>query len=218
MLYVSRAPWGMYDMLGEFFRQHEVPVGPVLFLREWGLSWRHPLPRKAEDHKRELISHMLALYGNLPFVLIGDSGQHDPEVYAKIVSDHPGRILAVYIRNVSRDAGRIVEIKRLAASIAAAGSSLVLAANSAAMTKHAVSLGFIALKGAGAVLDERAAANTVEAMAETHRVGEPTAAATLQKVADGELKSVLKRGSDTPLNVVVEPANWGGLSTPSDVS
>ncbi|WP_147028768.1 App1 family protein [Methylobacterium oxalidis] len=218
MLYVSRAPWGIYDMLDEFFRQHEIPVGPVLFLREWGLSWRHPLPRRAEDHKRELISHMLALYRDLPFVLIGDSGQHDPEVYAQVVADHPGRVLAVYIRNVSRGAGRVAEIEHLAATVAAAGSSLVLAADSDAMAQHAGGLGLIAPEGGQAVSAERAAAGAAEVVAETQQVVGPTAAATSQKVADGKLKSVLEEGSDTPLNVVVEPANRGGLSTPSDAN
>ena len=144
MLYVSRAPWGIYDMLSEFFVMHRIPVGPVLFLREWGLSWTSPLPRRAEDHKRELIDHMLALYHDLPFVLIGDSGQHDPEVYAGIVAAHPGRVAAVYIRNVSRDAGRLEEIARLAEAVEAAGSSLVLAADSLAMAEHAAEHGLIA--------------------------------------------------------------------------
>ncbi|GJE16979.1 App1 family protein [Methylobacterium marchantiae] len=154
MLYVSRAPWGIYDMLSEFFRQHAIPAGPVLFLREWGLSWHHPLPRRAEDHKRDLIRHMLALYDDLPFVLIGDSGQHDPEVYAKIVAENPGRVLAVYIRNVSRDQSRAVEIERLSQAILQAGSSLVLAADTAVMADHALSLGLIGTEGATAILEE----------------------------------------------------------------
>ena len=154
MLYVSRAPWGIYDMLSEFFRQHGIPAGPVLFLREWGLSWRHPLPRRAEDHKRDLIRHMLALYGDLPFVLIGDSGQHDPEVYAKIVSENPGRVLAVYIRNVSRDPCRAEQIERLSQAILKAGSSLVLAGDTTIMADHALSLGLIGKEGADAILAE----------------------------------------------------------------
>ena len=36
MLYVSRAPWGIYEILQEFFCRHDIPVGPILFLREWG--------------------------------------------------------------------------------------------------------------------------------------------------------------------------------------
>ena len=59
MLYVSRAPWGIYDILDAFFRRHAIPVGPILFLREWGVSWRHPLPRRAVDHKRHLIEAMM---------------------------------------------------------------------------------------------------------------------------------------------------------------
>jgi phosphatidate phosphatase APP1 len=113
VLYVSRAPWGLYSILDEFFDLHGIPVGPVLFLREWGVSWKSPLPRKAEDHKQDLIRNMLSLYRDLPFILIGDSGQHDPEVYRQIVEEHPGRVLAVYIRNVSRDAQRIKEIEGL---------------------------------------------------------------------------------------------------------
>ena len=85
MLYVSRAPWGIYDILEAFFQHHDIPAGPILFLREWGISWRSPLPRRAVDHKRRLIEAMMALYDDMPFVLIGDSGQHDPEVYRRIV-------------------------------------------------------------------------------------------------------------------------------------
>src|SRR5215210_5157195 len=157
MLYVSRAPWGIYDMLDEFFTLHGIPVGPVLFLREWGVSWKSPLPRKAEEHKRELIRNMLALYRDLPFILIGDSGQHDPEVYREIVDEHPGRVLAVYIRNVSRDTSRVREIEELAIVLAASGSSLVLAADSVAMAEHAARLGLIATDAVLRVANERAA-------------------------------------------------------------
>ncbi len=104
----------------------------MLFLREWGLSWTHPLPRRATDHKQALIGHMLELYRTLPFVLIGDSGQHDPSLRADR-GGASGRVRAVYIRNVSRDRGRIEEIAKLAGAVTAAGSSLVLAADSSAI-------------------------------------------------------------------------------------
>lgn len=143
MLYVSRAPWGIYDVLDEFFRRHSIPVGPILFLREWGMRWTSPLPRKAVDHKRHLIDHMLEVYRHLPVVLIGDSGQHDPEVYRRIVAEHGDRVLAVYIRNVSKGAGRAEEIAAMAEEAEAHGSSLLLAADSIAMAEHAARLGLI---------------------------------------------------------------------------
>ncbi|MGH6913694.1 MAG: phosphatase domain-containing protein, partial [Geminicoccales bacterium] len=66
MLYVSRAPWGLYEMLDAFFNLHAIPEGPVLFLREWGMTWESPLPRRSRGHKLELIRNMLALYHDLP--------------------------------------------------------------------------------------------------------------------------------------------------------
>ena len=72
---------------------------------------------------------MLSLYDDLPFVLIGDSGQRDPEIYTEIVSTHPRRVLAVYIRDVSRNSERDRTIEALAAEMAKAGSSLILAAD-----------------------------------------------------------------------------------------
>ena len=86
---------------------------------------------------------MLALYKDLPFVLIGDSGQHDPEVYRQIVDEYPGRVTAVYIRNVSRDETRIREIEYLAKAVTAAGSGMVLATDSLAIANHAAGLGLI---------------------------------------------------------------------------
>jgi phosphatidate phosphatase APP1 len=144
MFYVSRAPWGIYDILDEFFRLHDIPAGPVLFLREWGVSWRNPLPRRAEDHKRVLIEAIMDIYRDLPFVLIGDSGQHDPEVYREAVKRCGSRILAVYIRDVTPRNARIRdEIEAMKIAIRSAGSDLVLAADTVVMAKHAASHGLI---------------------------------------------------------------------------
>lgn len=145
MLYVSRAPWGIYEILEEFFQRHEIPVGPILFLREWGVSWRHPVPRRAQEHKEVLIDAMMALYDKMPFVLIGDSGQHDPEVYRRIVERHAGRVKAVYIREVTaRGADRSAEVSAMAEALRATGGHLVLAADSLAIAEDAARLGLIA--------------------------------------------------------------------------
>ncbi|WP_106476889.1 App1 family protein [Phytohalomonas tamaricis] len=143
LLYVSRAPWSIYEVLEEFFNANNIPVGPVLFLREWGLTLQRPLPPRAEDHKETTIKKMLELYADLPFVLIGDSGQHDPEIYTQIVKDHPGRITAIYIRKVDNDAVRDEAIKCLANEVAGTGCTLVLAPDSATMAEHAFEQGYI---------------------------------------------------------------------------
>jgi phosphatidate phosphatase APP1 len=59
MIYVSRAPWGIYDILSEFFRRHDIPEGPVLLLREWGLSWCEPgaAPRRGPQARADRACH-----------------------------------------------------------------------------------------------------------------------------------------------------------------
>lgn len=48
------------------------------------------------------------------FLLIGDSGQHDPELYAEVIQDFPGRVEAVYIRRVGKqDLNRERKLNRL---------------------------------------------------------------------------------------------------------
>ena len=87
---------------------------------------------------------MVSHYEDLPFVLIGDSGQRDPEIYAEIATSFPNRILAVYIRDVSTDPGRDQAIREVAAAFAENGSSFVLAPDTMAMAKHAAGQGLIA--------------------------------------------------------------------------
>lgn len=152
MLYVSRAPWGIYEILEEFFQRHEIPVGPILFLREWGVSLKRPLPRRAVDHKRHLIEAMMRLYADMPFVLIGDSGQRDPEIYRRMVERFGGRVRAIYIRDVTaRGPERAAEVTAMAETLRAAGVHLVLAPDSAAIADDAARLGLISAQAREAV-------------------------------------------------------------------
>src|SRR5690606_15856540 len=201
-----RGPWSIYDVLDEFFNLHRIPIGPVLFLREWGMTLQRPLPRRAQDHKLELIRNMLALYRDLPFVLIGDSGQRDPEIYAQVVREHPGRALAIYIRNVSRDPARHRAIEDLALEVLAAGSSLLLAADSLAMAEHAAERGLIAPDAVAEVASERDTEPGEPAPKPTVEVGGTDARQTREAVREGELAAAPDRdaGDEAPPNVVIE--------------
>jgi phosphatidate phosphatase APP1 len=87
----------------------------------------------------------MEIYCALPVVLIGDSGQHDPEIYRRAVERDGARILAVYIRDVSKCDARIRgAIEAMNAAISAAGSDLVLASNTVEMAEHAAARGIIA--------------------------------------------------------------------------
>ncbi len=143
MLYVSRAPWAIYGVLERFFNLHGIPEGPILFLREWGLTLQHPVPRRGKGHKHNHIRQAIEHYHDLPFILIGDSGQRDPEVYAEIVKSFPDRVRAIYIRDVGNTKARGRVINEIAAELERLGSSLILAADIRDMAAHAVEQGLI---------------------------------------------------------------------------
>ncbi len=67
----------------------------------------------------EAIRTLLSTYPDLPFVLIGDSGENDLDVYRQAVREYPGRIRSVYIREV-----RAEETDRRAAEVRAIAEEL----------------------------------------------------------------------------------------------
>jgi phosphatidate phosphatase APP1 len=142
LFYVSSSPWNLYDVLSEFLALREIPEGPIL-LRDWGLSERELLPTSHGSHKLDAIRGIMDLYPTLPFLLIGDSGQEDPEIYREIVSHYPSRVVAIYIRNVTPGPERAARIGALAREVSEARSELLLAADSTEVATHALDRGWL---------------------------------------------------------------------------
>jgi phosphatidate phosphatase APP1 len=152
VFYVSSSPWNLHDLLSEFLVLQKIPLGPLL-LRDWGISSGEFLPTGHGTHKLAAIRRILDLYPALPFILIGDSGQEDPEIYHRVVHDYPDRIPAVYIRNVSAGGVRVDAVRALADEVRRAGSTLVLADDTLAAARDALERGWItddALREVGA--------------------------------------------------------------------
>jgi phosphatidate phosphatase APP1 len=97
--YVSSSPWNLYDLLIDFMDINDIPEGPLL-LRDFGIDEDKVGSSDHMGHKFKEIQNILIAYPDLNFVLIGDSGQEDPKIYREVVRKFPGRILAVYIRDV----------------------------------------------------------------------------------------------------------------------
>ena len=144
IFYVSSSPWNLYDVIAGFLEAEGIPAGPLL-LRDWDLG---PSLFRNAGHKTRLIREILETFSALPFILIGDSAQEDPEIYAEIVAAHPSRILAVYIRSVEPHPERSAAIRRLTERVAAAGSTLVLADDTLTIASHASAHGWIREAGA----------------------------------------------------------------------
>jgi phosphatidate phosphatase APP1 len=141
--YVSRSPWNLYDLIHAFILHNGLPQGP-LFLRDLGQEYarRADHPPRAFNYKRTRIERILAVYPQMNFILIGDSGQNDPEIYRQIVIDHPGRILAIYIRDVTAsERGR--DVRRIAGELRRRQVDMILSATTEAAAAHALANGWI---------------------------------------------------------------------------
>ena len=104
-------------------------------------------------------------------------------------------------------------IEALAGEVAAAGSSLLLAADSVAMAEHAAARRLIAAAALAEVRGERAAREGAAGPAPTREVVRPTAAETVVAVERGRVGEALGAEDDRkelPPNVLVEPRNGSG--------
>jgi phosphatidate phosphatase APP1 len=135
VFYVSKSPWNLYAPLVEFLEVQDIPCGPLI-LRDFGSG-------HGAEHKRKSIARILATYPKLEFVLIGDSGERDPEIYSEVVRAHPERIRVIYIRSVTQDPKRIVAIEKLIAQVRPTGCQLVLTPDSEFAAAHAAGEGLI---------------------------------------------------------------------------
>lgn len=100
VFYVSSSHWNLYELLVEFFALNNLPRGPLL-LKSIGSFASLFTTLGNHSQKKESIELILQTFPRLPFILIGDSGQKDAEIYQKIAQEFPGRIKAIYIRDVT---------------------------------------------------------------------------------------------------------------------
>ncbi|HEX5719849.1 MAG TPA: phosphatase domain-containing protein [Thermoanaerobaculia bacterium] len=142
IFFVSGSPWNLYDLLAEFMDLQKIPRGPIL-LRDFGLDARKLLKKETVEYKLGCIRPILDLYPKLNFILIGDSGEKDPEIYRQVVAEYPGRILAIYIRKIDVGAHRDEQVLNLAKEIREAGVPMLLCEDTEAAAVHARESGWI---------------------------------------------------------------------------
>jgi phosphatidate phosphatase APP1 len=142
IFYVSSSPWNIHDLIAEFMDVQGIPRGPVS-LRDWDIVLSALTSSHLGTFKEPVIRDILDLYPSLPFILIGDNSQKDPEIYRGILDRYPGRILAIYIRNVDANPERSASVQALAKEVISAGSTLVLADDTHAAAEHAAEQGWI---------------------------------------------------------------------------
>lgn len=102
--FVSGSPWQLFPDLANFFQEHRFP-GSAITLRK--LRWKEPrvleILDAPEAYKLAAIRHLLKTHPAQLVILVGDSGERDPEVYGQIAREFPDRVRQIFIRNVTSE-------------------------------------------------------------------------------------------------------------------
>ena len=114
--YVSASPWQLFSPLSEFLGESGFPAGPVS-LKNVQLTGKtlFDLFKDPDQFKKSAIEPIVERYPDRKFVLVGDSGERDPEIYGELARKYPNNIVSVLIRKTTSepaDAGRYHEAFR----------------------------------------------------------------------------------------------------------
>jgi len=99
MHYVSNSPWQLYPLLRSYFALVGLPSGSIHLKQYSGML--QGIFEPAAERKRGSLERIMNDFPERKFILVGDSGEADLEVYTDVVLEHPGRILGVFIRDVT---------------------------------------------------------------------------------------------------------------------
>ena len=99
--YVSASPWQLYPELSTFMQASRFPQG-LFYMKSFRLkdSSFFNLFSDPVEYKKDIIESIFTRYPQREFILVGDSGEKDPEVYGMMARQYPGRIKRILIRKV----------------------------------------------------------------------------------------------------------------------
>ncbi|KAJ3119343.1 hypothetical protein HK100_000364 [Physocladia obscura] len=100
--YVSASPFQLIDPILDFLSAQDFPPGSVTLRDVWSQTSRRA-------YKDAIVKDLFTKYPFRKFILIGDAGEKDAEIYARVMREYPGRVAMILIRDVSggKDAEQI---------------------------------------------------------------------------------------------------------------
>lgn len=99
VMYLSTGAWNTHGFLKRFMRRHRYPEGAML-LTDWGptnTGWF----RSGQEHKRNALLQLSVDFPRIQWLLVGDDGQHDLDIYSEFAAANPDRVVAIAIRQLS---------------------------------------------------------------------------------------------------------------------
>jgi hypothetical protein len=100
--YVSASPWQLYAALAEFTRTNGFPAGTWHLKHfRWKDETFFQLLASPQAYKLGVLEPPLKQFPRRRFVLVGDSGERDPEIYGLLARKYPGQVARIFIRDVT---------------------------------------------------------------------------------------------------------------------
>ncbi|QIK62112.1 DUF2183 domain-containing protein [Leucobacter viscericola] len=99
VIYLSTGAWNAAPALSRFLARNLYPMGPLL-LTDWGPTHDRWF-RSGREHKQRELKRLVNEFPNIRWVLFGDDGQHDEDLYHEFATAHPNNVAAVAIRQLS---------------------------------------------------------------------------------------------------------------------
>ncbi len=100
--YVSASPWQLFLPLSNFVKSNGFPAGPFCLKKfRWKDESFLSLFQSPERYKPAVIEPLLKQFPRRQFVLVGDAGERDPEIYASLARRHPQQIARILIRDAT---------------------------------------------------------------------------------------------------------------------
>ena len=99
VIYLSTGAWNVAQTLSRFLGRNLYPVGALL-LTTWGPT-KDRWFRSGREHKVTQLERLAEQFPDMQWILVGDDGQHDPEIYADFAHRHPDRVKAIVIRQLT---------------------------------------------------------------------------------------------------------------------
>jgi phosphatidate phosphatase APP1 len=97
--YVSNSPWQMYPILSSYFKLAGLPRGSFHLKQYTGAL--AGIFEPVAERKKPSLAKIMRDFPERKFILVGDSGEADLEVYTEFALDNPGRVIGIFIRDVT---------------------------------------------------------------------------------------------------------------------
>lgn len=99
IVYLSTGAWNVAPALNRFLSRNLYPTGPLL-LTDWGPTTDRWF-RSGKEHKQRELRRLIEEFPQIKWLLIGDDGQHDEDLYHEFSTHFPDHVAAVAIRQLS---------------------------------------------------------------------------------------------------------------------